>query len=76
MDLEEYERKRGEVVKEACDWQDVLIKHASVPGQLETNQKAIDLLYEYFGDDDFYDPKELLKYLWNRGFYIQRMIKE
>jgi hypothetical protein len=44
--------------------------------QATTNQKAIDLIYEYCDSShqNFYvDPKELLKYLRNRGFEVHQV---
>lgn len=35
--------------------------------QLELNQKLIDLIDEYL-DDDYYDSKALMKYLWHKGY--------
>lgn len=41
--------------------------------QLKLNQDFIDLVYEYCDDNSsnyYVDAKELLKYMWNRGFKI------
>lgn len=41
--------------------------------QLRWNQEAIDLMYECLADEDFCDPKQLLKYLRNNGFEIHKV---
>lgn len=75
--LEEYETMKAQAVKEACDWQDVLVSHAT-DEQAKINSKTVALIYEYFDSNDnqhnyYADPKEILKYLWNRGLYIKEM---